>query len=307
MIATCWHCGESLPPDPPQANVAGIRHAVCCNGCRAVAEWIADLGLADYYRLRTGPAARAPDPRESEASAAAFLRPELSRHLVRTLADGSSEAIVLIDGMHCTACCWLIERTLGRLAGRRRGQRQRGCAAGAHRVRRKGAPARPDRRRARTRRLPGAAARPRRARRYAPARNARRAEAPRSRRLRRDAGDDVRERAVVRRVRRRRRRHARLLPLADAAGGDPGGVLFGGAVLRGRLPPRQARAGSGWTSRWRSPSRSSTRAASSRSSPAAPTSGSSRSACSSSSSAPAAISKCGRATMPATCPTRSRG
>ncbi len=117
MITTCWHCGESLPPDPPQANVAGNRYAVCCHGCRAVAEWIADIGLADYYRLRTGPAARAPDPREAEASAAALLRPELSRHLLRTLADGSGEAIVLIDDMHCTACCWLIERTLGRLPG----------------------------------------------------------------------------------------------------------------------------------------------------------------------------------------------
>src|SRR5580765_6250721 len=113
----CWHCGGPLPPDPPQANVAGATHFVCCNGCSSVAEWIAELGLADYYRLRTGSAARAPDPRESEQGAAAFLRPALSHHLVRTLADGTSEAIVLIDGMHCTACCWLIERTLGRLAG----------------------------------------------------------------------------------------------------------------------------------------------------------------------------------------------
>ena len=53
MSATCWHCGEPLPPNPPQARVGGIRHAVCCNGCRAVAEWIGELGLADYYRLRT--------------------------------------------------------------------------------------------------------------------------------------------------------------------------------------------------------------------------------------------------------------
>jgi len=117
MIATCWHCGEALPPDPPHANVGGIRYAVCCNGCRAVAEWIAELGLADYYRLRKGSAVRAPDPRESAESAAAFLRPELSRHLVRARADGTSEAIVLVDGMHCTACCWLIEQTLGRLPG----------------------------------------------------------------------------------------------------------------------------------------------------------------------------------------------
>ena len=113
----CWHCGGPLPPDPPQANVAGARHSVCCNGCRSVAEWIAELGLADYYRVRTGSAAQGPDPLESAENAAAFLRPELSRHLVSTVADGKSEATVLVDGMHCTACCWLIERTLGQLPG----------------------------------------------------------------------------------------------------------------------------------------------------------------------------------------------
>jgi len=117
VTTACWHCGEPLPPDPPQAEVAGIHHPVCCNGCRSVAEWIAQMGLADYYRLRTGPAGRAPDAAESERSAAAFLRPELSRHFVRTLADGRSEAIVLIDGMHCAACGWLVERTLTLLPG----------------------------------------------------------------------------------------------------------------------------------------------------------------------------------------------
>ena len=93
MIAACWHCGGSLPPDPPQASVGGSRHSVCCNGCRAVAEWIGELGLADYYRLRSASAPRAEDPAESDESAAAFSRPELSRHFVRTLADGKSEAM----------------------------------------------------------------------------------------------------------------------------------------------------------------------------------------------------------------------
>ena len=113
----CWHCGEPLPADPPQARIAGVVHPVCCNGCRAVAEWIDELGLGDYYRLRSASASRAPDPGESASSVAAFLRPELSRHFVRTDADGQSEAIVLVEGIHCSACCWLIERTLGRLPG----------------------------------------------------------------------------------------------------------------------------------------------------------------------------------------------
>src|SRR5262245_57753224 len=114
---SCWHCGEPLPADPPQARVAGVARPVCCIGCRAVAEWIGELGLADYYRLRSGLSARAPDPDDSAKNAAAFLRPELSRHLVRALADGNSEAILLLDGVRCTACCWLVEGRVGLLPG----------------------------------------------------------------------------------------------------------------------------------------------------------------------------------------------
>jgi len=113
----CWHCGEPLPANAPQARVAGAAHAVCCNGCRAVAEWIGDLGLADYYRLRSGSAVSAPDLGDMAKTAAACERPALSRHVVRALADGNSEAIVLIEGMRCAACCWLIERTLGLIPG----------------------------------------------------------------------------------------------------------------------------------------------------------------------------------------------
>ena len=245
----CWHCGEPLPANPPQAHVAGVAHAVCCNGCRAVAEWIGELGLADYYRLRSGSAVRAPDLGDWAKSAAAFQRPELSRHVVRPLADGNSEAIVLIDGVRCAACCWLIERTLGLLPGVTGVSRERRCAARAHRVRRQGCLAHQNRRCARTSRLSGAAARPRGARRRPPPRNARRAKAPRRRRLRRDAGDDVRERVVVRRIRRCRCRDARRFPMADAARGDARRVLCRGAVLRRRettprgAPARHGRAG----------------------------------------------------------------
>ena len=100
----CWHCGEPLPADPPQALVAGIAHPVCCNGCRAVAEWIGELGLDSYYRLRSQSAVRPPDLGDWPRSAAAFERAELSRHFVRPLEDGTSEALVLIDGMRCAAC-----------------------------------------------------------------------------------------------------------------------------------------------------------------------------------------------------------
>ena len=39
---------------------------MCCQGCRAAAEWIEQLGLSDYYALRTAPAPR-PDAGDATA------------------------------------------------------------------------------------------------------------------------------------------------------------------------------------------------------------------------------------------------
>ena len=113
----CWHCGESLPADAPLALVAGVQHPVCCQGCRAAAEWIGQLGLTDYYRLRSAAAPRAPDPLLAQRSADAWQRPELSRYAVRTLASGRCESLLLVDGIRCSACVWLIERALGAVTG----------------------------------------------------------------------------------------------------------------------------------------------------------------------------------------------
>ncbi|HNT39549.1 MAG TPA: heavy metal translocating P-type ATPase [Rubrivivax sp.] len=113
----CWHCGDVLPADAPRARVAGVEHAVCCHGCKAAAEWIDQLGLADYYRLRGGPAAPVPDAQAAARSASAWGRPELSRHVVRALAAGQQEVLLLVDGIRCAACVWLIERALGAQPG----------------------------------------------------------------------------------------------------------------------------------------------------------------------------------------------
>ncbi|MBS0570642.1 MAG: heavy metal translocating P-type ATPase, partial [Proteobacteria bacterium] len=117
MSGVCWHCGEPLPANPPQAMVAGVAHGVCCHGCRAAAEWIDKLGLGDYYRLRSATPPRAPDPQAAQRNAQTWQRPELARHVVRALDAGRSEALLLVDGIRCAACVWLIERALVAVAG----------------------------------------------------------------------------------------------------------------------------------------------------------------------------------------------
>jgi Cu2+-exporting ATPase len=114
----CWHCDE---PNPSAASlhamVGGVARFVCCLGCRAAAEWIDQLGLADYYRLRTAPAPRAIEGGEYASGISVWERPELARHVVRDLDHTRREAMVSIEGLRCAACVWLIERALGTLPG----------------------------------------------------------------------------------------------------------------------------------------------------------------------------------------------
>lgn len=115
--AGCWHCGEPLPAtEVIHAQIAGQSRPMCCHGCRAAAEWIEQLGLGDYYRLRTEPA-RKPDTDPDTGKHEAWRRPEIARHVIRDLGAGRRETMLLIEGVRCSACVWLIERSLGALAG----------------------------------------------------------------------------------------------------------------------------------------------------------------------------------------------
>jgi P-type Cu2+ transporter len=117
--AGCWHCGELLPHGVViHARIAGQSRPMCCHGCRAAAEWIEHLGLGDYYRLRTQPA-RKPDPGTDadQGNLDAWRRPEIAPHVIRELGDGCREAMLLVEGVRCAGCVWLIERAVAALPG----------------------------------------------------------------------------------------------------------------------------------------------------------------------------------------------
>jgi len=111
---TCFHCGEPVAGDTPVvARVGGLDHPVCCIGCRAAAEWIASLGLQDYYRLRDAPPPRA----VAVGDYSAWDRDQLQRMYVHHRDGGEAEVCVLLEGMRCPACSWLIERALSAMPG----------------------------------------------------------------------------------------------------------------------------------------------------------------------------------------------
>jgi Cu2+-exporting ATPase len=109
----CYHCGEALPAHPAQAAIEGHAQAFCCEGCAAAASWIGAAGLADYYRLRSAQGLRAD---AAPADFSAWDRADVVAGHVRDV-DGHTAITVLVEGMHCAACAWLIGRALGGLPG----------------------------------------------------------------------------------------------------------------------------------------------------------------------------------------------
>ena len=113
----CWHCSEPLPAGADiRAHIAGESRAMCCEGCRAAAEWIEQLGLVDYYRLRTQ-LGQKPTVATLSVTADPWSRPENARHVVRDVGQGQREVLLSISGVRCSACVWLIERALGAMPG----------------------------------------------------------------------------------------------------------------------------------------------------------------------------------------------
>jgi len=112
----CFHCGLPVPAGTAFAfEAGGDTRAFCCAGCEAVARSIAGLGLEDYYRLRKSQAATASAAQADDLHA--FDAPAVRTHFVRELSPASAEADLLLDGLRCAACAWLVEKTLARVAG----------------------------------------------------------------------------------------------------------------------------------------------------------------------------------------------
>lgn len=112
----CFHCGLPLGAHTYAAVVDGVSRDTCCRGCQAIAELIAGQGLESYYRSRTAFAPAAFDAGNGTAFAP-FDLPQVQAGYVLHLDMHQREAALLIEGVACAACLWLIEQRLLQLPG----------------------------------------------------------------------------------------------------------------------------------------------------------------------------------------------
>ena len=115
----CFHCGLPVPGSVHLAvRYEGVERAVCCAGCQAVAQGIIDGALDGYYRYRTADAGQAAlPPQELLDRLKLYDLPEVQAEFVETADGDTREAVLMLGGITCAACVWLIEQRLLRLSG----------------------------------------------------------------------------------------------------------------------------------------------------------------------------------------------
>ncbi|MNO66940.1 putative copper-importing P-type ATPase A [compost metagenome] len=112
----CYHCALPVPPGSRfTAQVLGESREFCCPGCLAVAEAIVAGGLEGYYRHRSEASVN-PDalPAQLSDELALFDRPEVQQPFVQHEGE-LAETTLLMEGISCAACGWLIEKHLRKL------------------------------------------------------------------------------------------------------------------------------------------------------------------------------------------------
>ena len=97
-MSGCLHCGTET----------GSAESFCCAGCAAAYALLRDRGLDLYYHRRSiDPAVRPLRPDETVPAAD-------YRAYIRDDGDGGSSLDLMVDGLQCAACVWLIETLLNR-------------------------------------------------------------------------------------------------------------------------------------------------------------------------------------------------
>jgi P-type Cu2+ transporter len=108
----CAHCGLAVPT---AAMDPAAPRQFCCEGCRAVWAILHEHGLERYYALRAGAApasAPAADRLYSELD-----DPGFQGRACRPEPGGLFSTELYLEGVHCGACVWLVEKLPGLVPG----------------------------------------------------------------------------------------------------------------------------------------------------------------------------------------------
>ncbi|MCU7938492.1 MAG: heavy metal translocating P-type ATPase [gamma proteobacterium symbiont of Bathyaustriella thionipta] len=107
----CDHCYLPLPEGEQISSTINDKEMhFCCHGCQTVCETIYGAGMGGFYQRTTEGDTLQPPP-EIDSQLEVYDLDDVQREFVDELGD-IREIHLLIEGIHCAACVWLIERRL---------------------------------------------------------------------------------------------------------------------------------------------------------------------------------------------------
>jgi len=122
--ARCFHCGQDVPTGTHfTANIHGKEQPMCCPGCKAVAETIVASGLVHYYKHRQSDTTLPPElsgehlPTSVQDELLLYNNSSIQKDFVSEVEPGQREAVLVIEGITCAACVWLLEHHIVKQKG----------------------------------------------------------------------------------------------------------------------------------------------------------------------------------------------
>jgi len=112
--ASCAHCGLAVPGGLVRA---GDADQFCCNGCRQVHTLIGEWGFDQYYRLVGQQRGQIEPARVSGRSFEDFDDEREQAEATETRGPDRRCTRLYLEGVHCAACVWLVEKLPAVLAG----------------------------------------------------------------------------------------------------------------------------------------------------------------------------------------------
>ena len=116
---SCFHCHLPVPQGVDlTTRIDNEDRAVCCQGCKAVADAIVASGHAHFYQVRTEPS-----PTGSDLLPDFLLENQIydqdaiQKEFVHEISENEREASLILEGITCAACVWLNEQHIAGLRG----------------------------------------------------------------------------------------------------------------------------------------------------------------------------------------------
>lgn len=121
-MSACFHCGQSVPTGLDlHVKILGEARPMCCPGCEAVATAIVDSGSESFYQYRTE---HSETPEFTPKALPQNVQQELTLYdnedVLKDIShdtDSGKEIVLIIEGISCAACGWLIEKQLEKFSG----------------------------------------------------------------------------------------------------------------------------------------------------------------------------------------------